>query len=182
MSLLYLIGEPGVGKSSVMAALLAQEEADPGHRPWHYRRPLAHTLYPNAMHIGNPTPKNPAHPGTDTLSMSALPVACEWLPTLDPNMRIYAEGDRLAHPRLWSAMQAAGHNVQVVMLEGPAAERRAGRGTRQNETWLAGRATRVRNLAAEWPVIRIDTGTLTVSQVAGVVRAVSGGFRRREVS
>lgn len=164
MSLLYLIGEPGVGKSSIMRELL------PSGPRAEFDRPLAHTVYADgSLHLGNPRPSNAAHPGTDTLSMGALPVACRWLPGFDPQVRIYGEGDRLANVRLWSAMRRAGHDVRVVLLEGPAAERRAGRGSNQDPRWLAGRATRVRNLAGQWPVERVNTGGLTVSQAAGVV-------------
>ena len=167
MSLTYLIGEPGVGKSTVMVELLREEGA-----PHAYAHPFSHSVLErrSSIHLGNPNPKNPQHPGTDTLSYNVLPKACQWLPTLPNVLTVYGEGDRLAHPRLWEAMEREGHDVAVFLLLGPADERRAHRGTHQNPTWLAGRASRVRNLSSTWPVIPVDTSDLTPASVAGLIR------------
>lgn len=154
--LLYLIGQPGAGKSTAMAALLAGTVAAPvdncvAMTEHHHGNELA------AAQLGKLRQR---FPGTDTLPYDALPKVVNCLPALaDSYPVLLGEGDRLANPKVWLAAQRAGYRVTVALLQLPdtaAAGRRAARGTSQHPSWIAGRVTRTHNLAQAWPVVPVD--------------------------
>ena len=165
--LIYLIGEPGVGKSTVLAAYwkltATRNESQATDK-------IPHTKHFNdetylGLEIGNPKPKNELHPGTDTLSYGIMPKATEWIQTrTDP--LIIAEGDRLAHPKFWEASERSGRKVLLIHVTGPTHTRRVNRGTEQNENWLRSRATRVKNLADNYPHTHLNTIKLTPEEAA----------------
>lgn len=147
MTLLYIFGEPGVGKSTLTQRLLRHTTRG---TPVHYTRPIPCTVWPNhVLHIGNPHPKNPQHPGTDTLPYTALPTARTWITTIPPHILTIAEGDRLANTTFWDIAHNYGHPLILIHLTNPtaAAHQRTQRGTKQNPTWLQGRQTKTHNLA-----------------------------------
>jgi GTPase SAR1 family protein len=145
--IVYLFGEPGVGKSTLTKKLLDHfTEGEPTFHP----QPFAHATWPNGITtLGNPTPKNPKHPGTDTLPYNAMPKAIAWVQEQPNTQLIIGEGDRLASPKFWDAAHAAGHTILPIYLHNPhhAQLQRQARGTQQNPTWIAGRQTRAINLS-----------------------------------
>lgn len=157
--LVYLFGEPGVGKSHLTRRLLKNLTAG---EPVHHPKPFHHTEWPNGViHLGNPQPKNDKHPGTDTLGYSVMPLACDWIKTVPTGTVVLAEGDRLANPKFWNTAQNTGHHVLTIHLHNPhhAALNRQGRQTNQNPTWLKSRQTRVLNLSTH-------PGTITLNPMA----------------
>lgn len=177
-STVYVVGAPGVGKSTLVDRLLETYRftaaTDAGFPPF-----AAQPMYrgderlPSGFYLGR---RRARFPGTDALSMAVLPAAIEWaqrgaLPSL-----IVGEGDRLAHERFLDALSERSR-IAVVYLaasERILAERRAGRGSNQDPSWAAGRATRARNVAdaAEhmgWQVIRVYA-TATPDAIADRVR------------
>ena len=144
---LYLVGEPGAGKSTLMAELragwseLALE-----------KRPMKHVLWDTGRHLvpelGWP---RDGFGGTDALPMDAVRHAEQWIATCGYGL-VLAEGDRLACSRFFQAAQAAGRLVVGYVHATPelAAARRAERGSDQNAAWLAGRRTKVVNLVDSW--------------------------------
>ena len=156
MRLTYLIGEPGVGKTTLLTAIT---EGLPGMA---IRRPFARTVYDcGVVALGE---ARAVFGGTDTLSMSVQPKVVEWaeLPDYDD---IIGEGDRLANGKFFTAMRDIGYDLCIVHCVAPlgvAAERRVMRAAthridEQDATWLAGRQTKVKNLAAEWATHEIRT-------------------------
>jgi hypothetical protein len=139
--LLYVIGVPGSGKTTLTRQLVL------GRRRRVLSKPFALTLYEDGLvQLGR---DRLGHGGTDALSMSVQPSAVAALQT-GAWERVLAEGDRLANMAFFEAARDAGYEVDVVHLRVPlevAAQRRAERGTNQDERWLAGRASKVRNLA-----------------------------------
>lgn len=149
MRLVYVIGVPGAGKSTLCAGIEAQwEKLMDGTKPFAYRGywDPQEDPWPQFISLGE---EREVFSGTDTLSMSVAPKAVEWLPGC-PYPLVLGEGDRLGTASFFEAMRKAGVDLQVVLLKVTperAAERRAERGTGQNEQWLKGRETKVANLA-----------------------------------
>ena len=144
--LVYVIGAPGVGKSTLVAALL-------GSAGWRaVADPIPHLRRGNTVMPGR---AREAFGGTDSLAMSIAPRAEAWISTR-PAPTVVGEGDRLAYPRFFEVAAAAGYRVHLVSLYLPreAAERRraeraARLGTKpQNPTWVRGRESKVDNLTA----------------------------------
>lgn len=154
----YLIGEPGAGKSTVMAALTRGWVQFQGHEPFAHIRwysPIDQPTPLRAVELGK---RRPEFSGTDALSMGVMPKAVEWI-SKAPYPFVLGEGDRLGSAKFFEAARQAGYRVEVVHIETSpdlAAARRRLRGSNQNETWLKGRLTKVRNLADKEATIICD--------------------------
>lgn len=155
MRLTYLIGVPGVGKSTLLNALT---DGLPGLAA---TRPFARTIYDcGVVQLGAP---RAAFGGTDTLSMSVQPKVLEWAEMPDyPD--IVGEGDRLANGKFFSAMRDLGYELCVVHCHAPddvVSGRRLSRAEEhglppQDATWVQGRVTKYARLADEWATDDID--------------------------
>lgn len=142
--LIYLIGVPGCGKTTLFSELTQQ---------WAYYvadAPFAHTRYENGIiELGK---KRTTFGGTDTLSMSVQPKVLQWLLQDKPDI-VIGEGDRLANAKFFTGVRKLGYSLRVYFLNTPSYlvdERRAERGSNQNPTWLRGRETKVQNLVTTW--------------------------------
>lgn len=151
--LTYLIGEPGSGKSTLAGHLFR------GIRSANRDKPFSHRLTTNGVYALGHT-ANPEYPGTDTLSMSVQPVVIDWLERTLPFF-VFGEGDRLGTTSFFAEAERIGYNVNVWMLEGAdvAALQRRIRGSNQDPTWLAGRQSKVRNIAEAREVHRLPAGS-----------------------
>ena len=148
--LLYFLGSPGAGKSTLVKALKS------GHNLWGLSRPFAHTYIEcgdrNVVELGR---DREAFSGTDALSMSVLPkvlAQCQ----MEPWELLLGEGDRLATSKFFGPMRSYGYRVQVVYLDPPSdtlqawRDRRAGEiGKAQDPTWVSGRSTKHQRLASD---------------------------------
>lgn len=166
----YLVGEPGAGKTTLAAALrsgwseLTME-----------KRPLRHVLWQTpaghlAAELGWP---RGTFSGTDSLPMDAVRHAEPWISSCGYPL-VLGEGDRLACDRFLRAAADVGP-LAVVHVATPAelaAERRALRGTEQDRRWLEGRRTKVGRLVERWAehVVAVD-GALQPAAMAAQVRA-----------
>jgi GTPase SAR1 family protein len=151
--LVALIGQPGSGKSTLVAALTASWSATTVDGPCPYL--LYQTGRGQVAELGR---RRDSFSGTDALSLSVQPKAVKLMAGLDVPM-VLAEGDRLANESFWLACEEAGWDVRVVFLAVPddiAAARRAERGSTQSAAWVRGRQTKVRRLAARWNAHRLD--------------------------
>lgn len=146
--LFYLIGPPGVGKSTVMAYLCARTTRDP------MTRPFAHDLLARldggyAVELGTVRPHG--YSGTDALAMNVQPQALQWLRETEHTL-VLGEGDRLGTQSFLSQAMAEGWHVHLAVFNAPyeiLTYRRMARGSNQDPRWMKGRATKVRNVA-EW--------------------------------
>lgn len=157
--LTYVIGEPGVGKSTLVQAAL--------EGLWWHRvdKPFAHMIYKEkVVQLGRN--KNGFN-GTDALSMSVQPKVLDWL-KLEPYDLVIAEGDRLATGSFFTrVIHETSYDLTIVLLKAPAdlVERRRTYRARylgvkpQDESWVAGRRTKVKHLAEVFPVIEVDASS-----------------------
>jgi P-loop Nucleotide Kinase3 len=180
LTLVYLCGPPGAGKSALMAALTARCDRQPcGDRvPCDI---LFRGGRPVGCEVGR---RRPGFPGTDALSMSIAPAAREWI-AAGPYRLVLGEGARLASLSfLLAARDGGGYRVHLVHLDAPQAileARRARRGSSQAEAWARGRATAAANLAqaaesAGMGVARLGTAGSTAGELAVRLMADIGGL------
>lgn len=179
---LYVVGVPGVGKSTLVSALT---------KDWSYTqatKPVAHAIYeePGVVELGK---KREGFPGTDTLSMSAITLVDPWVrEEWWPQDLLLGEGDRLAVDRMFTALEEGGWNLVIAYLwddEGLAGDRRIARAAAlgtplQNKIWLRGRETKVAKLVERWQhrtvILRasweLDILTNTLAVVSPVAAAL----------
>lgn len=176
MRVVYLIGEPGIGKTTLLDATITAAGLTRTLHP----HPFAHEHLtgpsdrPAGVMLGKTRPGG--FGGTDALGLSVQPKALAWL-TEDPEGLsglggggglVVGEGDRLATPSFLTAA-ARSCRLRVVLLTaapGLAASRRAERAALlgkppQQGAWVTGRVTKTRNLA------RLATDGIEVSAGLG---------------
>ena len=137
--LTYLIGEPGVGKSTLLGTLTAGSEYEEVRDPFWLRR--------HANGVTELGRHREDFSGTDALPMSVQPAVQQYLEAVGPAL-VLGEGDRLGNDTFFAYARRAGYELHLYVLVGTAtaASRRKARGTGQNETWVKGRQTKVMNL------------------------------------
>lgn len=153
--LIYLIGAPGAGKSTLMGMLTCGWERRTAPAPGPQRDWLINrdTCDVDAVEIGR---RRAEFSGTDALGSAIINVAQPWLETQTETDLVLAEGARLGNRRFLSAAVAAGYETILVHLDHPdvdewRASRARALGREQNPSWVAGRATACRNLSADPP-------------------------------
>lgn len=157
MDFLYIIGEPGVGKSTLVAAMTEGLPYDETDSPFPFRRYDC-----GVTELGK---RREDFSGTDALALNVQPTVVAYLEAVQPKL-VLAEGDRLANQKFFNALEKLGYTVHVTALVGPgvAAKRRLQRGSHQDNTWLRGRQTKVRRLIEEWGNDLLDA-TQTVPEL-----------------
>ena len=156
---LYIVGAPGAGKTTLSLALRE------GWLGLDSRRPIAHTLYPDAGVVSLGRDRE-GFGGTDALGMTAVVPASAWV--MEPEGewdadQLMAEGDRLAVGRFIDALDAGGWNITIAHLKTDpevSARRRAERADRlgaslQGASWVQGRETKVLNLVERYAGITV---------------------------
>lgn len=160
MILLYLVGPPGVGKTTIMSELTSGLDRET------VLDPFAHdVLRRGGRRVGTEMGRRrEAYSGTDALSMSVQPRAVDWISTR-PDEIVLAEGARLANRGFLLAARDAGYRVLLVYLHAPPPTlviRRKIRGSDQNPQWIKGATTRATRIAEtmelEIDVRRISAG------------------------
>lgn len=146
--LLYIAGAPGIGKSTLTAALTEPftRTQVTGDVPYVLLSNPA-TGTSEAVELGV---RREHHPGTDALAMNISGKARAFLAALAMPL-VIGEGSRLATIPFLSAMHEVGYAVHLVHLHADTDTldaRCKQRGTTQNPQWRKGAATRARNLAA----------------------------------
>lgn len=151
--LIYLVGQPGAGKSALMAQLTAPFDRHSIGVAEHY--PVAHdvlTTRPDGRIVGVELGiRRDLFGGTDALPSSIIEKAVPWIKAA-PYPLVLAEGARLANKRFILAAIEGGYEVTIALLDHPDAElwlaERAERiGRAQNPSWVKGRISASRNLA-----------------------------------
>lgn len=175
MILLYIVGPPGAGKSTLMAELTRHCDRLTATGPVPHDllcRPRGDDQNADvAVEIGR---RRAAFSGTDALGMSIQSKAVEWIATR-PHALVLAEGARLGTTGFLLAARRAAYRVVLVHLDPPPdalAGRRAQRGSNQNPAWMRGAATRARRLAER---MRMDADVhelISAMEPAGLAETV----------
>lgn len=155
MKIVYYIGVPGTGKTTLMRSILAEysKVEDPefvkeGLVTYHKfakQKVLILGRYDEGVFAG-----------TDTWSKGVGPKFRQWL--LDcrevyQDWSVFGEGERLSNNPNLTAMFAE-ESMKLVCLEVSEEElerRRAARNNTQNESWMKGMRTRIANLCKAYP-------------------------------
>jgi GTPase SAR1 family protein len=171
MKLIYIIGAPGSGKTTLTQTLMQKWVLTAQNR-----LPVKHETYTlttgeTAISLGW---TNPPFSGTDTLPYTAITQIEQWLPTVTADI-IIGEGDRLAIDRYLNLATQLGQLHLYYLDTNPAvaSDRRAMRSIQnntatQNPSWVSGRATKHLNLAQRWNAKTLP-GNLPPQQLAGII-------------
>lgn len=182
--LLYLVGGPGAGKSTVMRRATNGLERVPLDG-----KPARDALLDpfggvQAIELGA---RRGEFSGTDALPMNINPAACSYVARRPETGLLLGEGARLANRRFLTAAVDAGWDVMLLHLDNPLADewraRRAARvGAVQDESWARGRATAARNLAENPPRgVTVVTATTPEDALAALGRLVGLYERSNDV-
>lgn len=142
MKVTMIIGEPAVGKSTLMKALIEcgrpWEFANPAYIPYHHSRSLGLTI------IGNYSDPTHEFPGTDRMSMAAQPHAVNWLLKAQNNnvKSVIFEGDRLGNDKMIKSLQYFVADLEVICLVTNVDRSRAS----QTSKFRASRRTKIENM------------------------------------
>jgi hypothetical protein len=151
--LIYLVGQPGSGKSTLMSKLTAAFDRHKIAPNDAY--PVAHDVLTERVtgevvgaELGV---RRELFSGTDALPSSIIDKAAPWVRS-QPYPLLLAEGARLANRRFIDAALEGGYEVTLVLLDHNDAEdwrkvRSKAIGKTQNPSWVKGRLSASRNLA-----------------------------------
>jgi adenylate kinase family enzyme len=162
---LYIIGEPGAGKSTLVEAMTH------GLKPAELDVPFACRWY-RGMDLLELGKRRKDFSGTDALPMNVQPVVEQFLAEHDNQPAfLLGEGDRLGNSKFFSFLRQIGYDLRIIYLDagGEALKRRIERGSSQNEAWLRGRATKVKRLAMTEPGVQFIDATGSIDLIVGAL-------------
>lgn len=175
---LYMIGEPGVGKTTALTTLCSDMTSlgETRLRGQLWAESLRSACGCSVQLLGR---SRGVFSGTDALGMGVNPDATRWA-LEDPLADIVlGEGSRLANRQFLFSLFSRAQSVLVYLTAEDALHRRIARGSEQDERWIRGRVTASKRLfeatvAAGFAAVVIDSTALTPTEVANHLRAMIG--------
>jgi hypothetical protein len=165
---IYLVGEPGVGKTTLMAALTARFAVGSAVQlnGLLWAEPLSIQKKWVGYRFGKTRDK---FSGTDALGMAACPDAVDWVRWAALPNYLFGEGARLATGKFLDLLHQKTDFTLIHLVAENAADRRKARGSNQNSGWVRGRITHAANLARnnpQWRQVTVDTTTADPAHLA----------------
>ncbi len=145
--LIAIVGIPGTGKTTIMREFMSD-------RDWVEDKPidLLDSHVSGDLRVLGKYEDGQTFAGTDRLSMAVVPKAIEFLLSCSEGTVIF-EGDRLSSIKLLNAAKDDGWDLKVlhVFVSDEERERRyKERGSNQDEKFINGRKTKVKNIVEEF--------------------------------
>jgi len=146
MKVIAVMGEPGCGKSTLMRKLMQELQLE--KTPVNNSFKLVPYHQHNNLYVLGKYEEGEVFAGTDRMSMAVQPEAIKFLATLPKDSIVLFEGDRLCTASFLENCNEK-YDLRIIYLQTTREvrkERYAERGSNQNETWLAGRESKVGNI------------------------------------
>jgi len=145
MKVIYLIGLPGTGKSTVMKEFMSRTGG------WYNDRPvdLLDSHVSGNIRVLGKYEEGETFSGTDRLSMAVSPKAVEFVST-KPNEFIVGEGDRLNNKGFFSACGDDLTIIHLTVADTTRDKRYKERGSDQSEKFIQTVRTKVNNIIEEF--------------------------------
>lgn len=180
---LYVVGAPGVGKTSLMRQLKSPYLVGDAARAWPGSLLWLTLLYGHnhvaGVELGR---ERDSFGGTDALGMAVMPQALAWLGRAPLPQLVLGEGARLGTVRFLAELGNRADLTVVHLTASPQAlaDRRAARGSNQSPAWMRGAETRARNTATTLDrqysgvrVIELDATDATPAELSAYVTEVT---------
>lgn len=146
MKVIALFGEPGCGKTTLMREVLKKLSIDSSTLKEDFKL-VPHHKKDNVFVLGK-YEEGEIFAGTDRMSMAVQPEAVKFLESIPTDSIILFEGDRLCTASFLEHCNN-NYNLNLIYLKTGRDTRKVRygeRGSSQNETWLAGRESKVSNI------------------------------------
>jgi hypothetical protein len=160
VTVLFVVGPPGVGKTTLVRRLLNTPSTLIESPKWTVGEDVC-----AAGHYSGGT-----FDGADTVPYNGVQLALAyWESCLTDRSLTIFDGDRFSHAGTIAWFNARGVEPVCLALTAPddaLAARRAARGSKQNPSWMKGRVTKAARFADSFPtprVLRLDAGNSTES-------------------
>lgn len=146
MKVIYVIGLPGSGKTTVMRQFM-----DRFGNEWKEERPIdlldtmVHEESDFTVRVLGKYHEEEVFAGTDRLSMAVAPKATEWIAT-NPNEVIVGEGDRLTNKGFFNACKDNLVIIHTVVSDDERERRYRVRGSNQPESFIKTCKTKCKNI------------------------------------
>lgn len=151
MKVIAIGGEPGAGKTTLMNRIIKLTGVEPKYGEYK----LVPYLQKDNIYILGKYEEGEVFSGTDRMSMAVQPEAIKFLASLPKYSIILYEGDRLFTASFLE--HCVNHyDTKIVYLKTDKSvrqDRYKERGSNQNETWLAGRETKVSNIMTNFTLM-----------------------------
>ena len=174
---MFVVGAPGVGKTTALTGLLDPFDMALIQRPkWTLSQDVA-----LVGHYGSG-----GFDGGDTIAYNGAAEALDyWLAHIysDPSVNLSVlDGDRFSSGNCWRRVTGAVDRDQIRCVyltcdEATLDHRRAARNNKQNPAWMRGRGTKAFNFSRHFDddqLVEIDTTGLTPGQVTRLIRVAGG--------
>jgi broad-specificity NMP kinase len=151
MKIVAIGGEPGSGKTTLMKELLSNYT----FIPLYDKVKLVPYLRCENIYVLGKYEETGYAQGTDRMSMAVQPEAIKFLESLPKESVVLFEGDRLFNQ---SFLEHCNNNYDLNIIylkttKETRKERYKERGSNQNETWLAGRDTKVQGILTNFELM-----------------------------